>query len=43
MRRIELRENLYLLLDVLDLVFCTLEIYDLDRHRPLCPLFIAAR
>ena len=43
MGRIKLGENLDLLLDVLNLVFCTLEIYDLDRHCALCPLFIPAR
>jgi hypothetical protein len=43
MRRIELGKNLDFLLDVLDLVLCTLEVYDLDRHRPLRPLFIPAR
>jgi hypothetical protein len=43
MGRIELRENLNLLLDVLNLIFCTLKIYDLNRHSPLRPLFIAAR
>ena len=43
MRRIELRENLDLLLDVLNLVFCAFKVYDLDRHRPLSPLFVAGK
>lgn len=43
MRRVELGEDLYLLLDILDLVFCTLEVNDLDRYSLLCPLVISAR
>lgn len=41
MGRVELGKDLNLLLDVLDLVFCALEIYDLDRDCLLCALVIS--
>lgn len=41
MRRIELGENLDLLLDVLDLVLCTLEVDDLDGHSLLSSFVIS--
>ena len=41
-RRVELRQNLYLLLNVLDLIFRTLKIDDFNRDRFLSAFVVAA-
>ena len=41
MGRVQLGKDLYLLLDILNLIFCTLEVNDLDGYCFLGPLVIA--
>lgn len=43
MRGIQLREDLYFLLNVFNLVFCTLQVYNLDCHRLLSSFIISDR
>lgn len=42
-RRVELGQDLDFLLDVLDLILCTLQVNDLDRDRFLSTLVVASR
>ena len=42
-RRVKLRQYLNLLLDVLDFVFRTLQVDDLNSDRLLCAFFVSAR
>ena len=41
MCRVQLRENLDLLLYIFNFIFCTLQVDDLNGYRLLCPLVVA--